>query len=161
MQIQYEVDWVMQLSRNLNIFVDNLDNLSVFYEESLDLIEERTDELFKSKGQSVQKWNKWAPLADSTVKARERRWGYYKNAPTSNPGPLRWTGNLQESRTRDVNDIEWSLTMDAYYAVYHHRGGKNLPERSVLDFDNKTNQEIIRALQKHIRKEIWIYGRQL
>ena len=160
-QMQYEVDGIMQTSRNLNLMIDNLDNLWDFYEESIDLIEERTDELFKSKWKAVQKGEKWAALKDSTEKARAMRRGYYRKQPTSNPGPMRRTWNLQESRTRTIWSVEASLTLDAYYAVYHHRGDGNLPERSLIDLDNDTNAELVRILQKFIWENIWIYGRQV
>lgn len=48
-QVNFEVDGVTQLSRNLSLMVDNLDNLSDFYNDALDLVEQRTDKLFKSK----------------------------------------------------------------------------------------------------------------
>ncbi len=48
-ELSYQVDGVEQLHRNLNLLIDNLDNLSDFFSESVDLIEKRTDELFKSE----------------------------------------------------------------------------------------------------------------
>lgn len=160
-QISYQVDGVDQLHRNLSLLIDNLDNLSDFFSESVDLIEKRTDELFKSEWKAVQKGNQWDELAPSTVKARERRWGYYKNQPWSNPWILQRTWNLRDSRTKKINNIEASLTMDAYYAIFHHRGGPKLPERSIIDLDNDTNAELVRILQNHIWKNVWIYWKQI
>lgn len=69
---------------------------------------------------------------------------------------LVWTGNLKKSRTRFANETEAALTMDADYAAKLHRGeeSERLPARPIIDLDNRTNEEIMRSLQKHIRKNV-------
>lgn len=64
--------------------------MAEFYKDALDLIEKRSDELFAQRGQNAEKAEKWRALSPRTVKARERRWGYYKKTPI-NPTVLRWT----------------------------------------------------------------------
>jgi hypothetical protein len=61
-----------------------------FYKDALDIIEQRTDEIFATRGGNVEKSERWKPLSARTEKARDRRWGYYKRTPNA-PSVLRWT----------------------------------------------------------------------
>lgn len=158
-QLTFKVQGHTQLSRNLRVFAEDLSKLGGFFGEALDIIASRSDSLFAAEGRNVEKANSWAPLAPSTIKARERRWGYYRRSPSS-PGVLRWTGNLQENRARHVTDRGGRLTFRAPYAIYHQEGGGHLPRRVVVDLSNSTNMEIIKALQKKIHKDLGIFGRQ-
>ena len=159
-QLQFSVSGNVQLSRNLRLFAKEIKNLREFFEEAIGIIEARSDNVFSSQGSNVEKANPWPPLAASTLKARERRWGYYKRAP-SRPSTLRWTGNLQDSRARSFSDSYGRLTFSAPYAAYHQdpRGG-NLPRRVIVDLSNPTNTEIVRALQGKIQRDMGIFGRQ-
>lgn len=118
MEIRWSVNGDVQLSRNLRLFVTNLSKMREFYDDAVGIIETKSDQIFSKSGGNVEKNPKWAPLAPSTLKARERRWGYYKNAPSS-PSTLRWTGKLQTNRTKVVNDSLGSLTFNQPYAIYH------------------------------------------
>lgn len=158
-QLRFNIAGATQLSRNLRVFASELKNLRSFFDDALDIIAARSDSLFASDGRSVEKANPWPPLSERTLKARERRWGYYKKAP-NNPGVLRWTGNLQELRNRRVTDRSGSLTFAAPYAIYHQRGSAQLPRRVVVDLSNSTNTEIVKALQLKIHTDLGIFGRQ-
>jgi phage gpG-like protein len=89
------------------------------------------------------------------IRAREKRWWYYKNTPKS-PSTLRWTWNLQENRTINVTNDRWSFTFNAPYANYHQEWWRRLPKRAILDIDNTTGAEIVRSMQKKINRDIWI-----
>lgn len=158
-QLNFKVSGATQLSRNLRLFVEKLSNLKEFFDEALTIVEGRSNALFGAQGRNVEKAGPWPPLAPSTIKARERRWGYYKRNP-SNPSVLRWTGALQDSRARQVSDrfgrLEWTMP----YAPYHQEGGGTLPRRVIVDLSNPTNAEIVRALQAKVQKDIGIFGRQ-
>ena len=158
-QLTFKVSGHTQMARNLRIFADNIQNLREFFDEALDIIAARSDSLFASQGSNVEKAGSWPPLAPSTLKARERRWGYYKRSP-SRPGVLRWTGNLQENLERHASDSKGRMTWRAPYAVYHQDGGGKLPRRVVVDLSNATNVEIVKALQQKIHRDIGIFGRQ-
>ena len=159
MQISISVSWEQQLSRNLRVFADSLTNLKEFYEQAIDIVKRRSDDLFSAQGSNVEKWPKWRWLAASTEKARiNRRW-YYKKSP-SNPWVLRWTGRLQTDITTTANDRYWSLEFNAPYAWYHQSGWWNLPKRPILDLSNETNTLIMKALQEKIQRDIWIFGLQ-
>lgn len=131
-----------------------------FFNEALGLIEKRTDEIFKSRGSTNEKSDKWRDLAPSTKKARERRWGYYKKEP-KNPTTLRWTGNLQDNRTKTIERTRAIYQHNAPYAIYHQTGGGKLPQRAIIDLDNGTNREIVRALQAKIERDIGVFGTQV
>lgn len=159
MELNFKVSGHTQMARNLRIFVSDLKDLKSFFEEALDIVQARSDELFSSQGSKVQKANTWAPLAASTIKARERRWGYYKRTP-SNPSVLRWTGNLQDNRTVMATKNKGTLTFNASYAAYHQNGG-GIPRRVVVDLSNPTNKMIVSALQRKIHEDAGIFGRQV
>lgn len=158
-QLTFKVMGHVQMSRNLRVFARDIQNLSEFFKEAIGIISSRSDTLWATQGSAVKKANTWPPLAASTLKARERRWGYYKRAP-SNPSVLRWTGNLQQNREIHVSNSGGRLTFMAPYAVYHQAGGGKLPRRVVVDLSNETNMEIVKALQVKIHRDVGIFGRQ-
>ncbi len=158
-QLNFKVNGATQLSRNLRLFVEKLSNLKEFFDAALTIVEGRTDSLFAARGGNVEKANPWPPLAPSTIKAREKRWGYYKRNPSS-PSVLRWTGALQDTRARSVSDRFGRLEFTMPYAVYHQDGGGTLPRRVIVDLSNPTNAEIVRALQAKVQRDLGIFGRQ-
>lgn len=158
-QLTFAVQGHTQMARNLRVFAADLKHLDEFFTEALQIIGARSDELFQSEGSKVMKANTWAPLAPSTIKARQKRWGYYKRSPSS-PATLRWTGNLQGNRTTTITSDKGALTFNAPYAVYHQKGGGTLSRRVVVDLSNPTNMAIVKALQKLIHSKLGIFGRQ-
>jgi len=152
MQVSIAVDWMKQLDRNMRLLIGNVQNTQDMNKEVIALVDQNIDEIFKQKWKNVEKWKKWGELAPSTIKARERRRWYYKQAPNS-PSTLRRTWRLQEKRNKTVTKYFWQLQMLQPYAVYHHRWWKpNPPQRSIIDLNNKLNSDIIRAIQTVIYK---------
>jgi len=160
MQIKFEVNWQIQLSRNLRLVAINLKNLKPFFEKSLDIIKERTDEVFEKEWSNVEKNPKWRKLTPRVEKARIKRWWYYKKTP-NNPWILRWTWNLQENITKEATNKNWVLIYNAPYAIYHQNWWLNLPKRAIIDLSNKVNDKIIKTLQMKINNDIKIFGKQL
>lgn len=158
-EISIEIDGEEQLSRNLRVFLTRLDNHKEFHQGAIQLIGERSDEIFGAEGSNVEKAPRWKALAESTLAARSARHGYYKNPPNS-PRVLRWTGRGQEDRGVTANDEEGKLTFNQEYMSYHQKGGAKLPKRVVVDLSNKTNAEIVRLLQEKINRDIGISGLQ-
>lgn len=160
MELKFKVSGHTQMARNLRIFAADIGDLREFLVDALDIVQERSDELFSAEGSNVEKANTWAPLSARTIKARERGWGYYKRTPSS-PSVLRWTGNLQENRTVMITGNKGTLTFNAPYAAYHQdpRGG-SLPRRVVVDLSNPTNRLIVSALQSFVHQKVGIFGRQ-
>lgn len=159
--IKISVTGHTQVARNLRVFASRLDQMAEFYQEALDIVEFRIDDVFSREGSNVQKAEPWEPLAESTLKARARGWGYYKNQP-SNPSMLRWTGTMQDNRTRTITDNYGVLRFPTSYAIYHQNpyiAGRP-PRRVIIDIDNPTIAEIVRALQTKINRDMGISGLQ-
>lgn len=159
--IQFDIDGDIELSRNLGVFVTQLKDMTPFYEDATDLIAKKSHSLFRQKGQNVEKGAKWKPLAPSTKKAREKRWGYYKQPPNS-PSLMRWTGNLEGSIYRKISQKQGEVGYNADYAIHHQKPEKDgkPPTRKLIDLDNATNAEIVRSMQKTINNKIGISGLQ-
>lgn len=162
MQIQFDISGHTQIMRNLKIIADNISGnvKREFHHDAIDLIEKKSLEIFKSGGRNLQKSPSWASLAPSTLHAREKRWGYYKQVPIATDKPLIWTGRLMNSRRKESTTDYGLLQFMAPYAEYHQRGGGRLPQRALIDLDNNLNKEIVRLLQTKIHEEIGIFGRQ-
>jgi phage gpG-like protein len=150
MELRVTVDGAEQVARNLRIPAQKLQRPAEFYRQAIILIEARINQVFAEQGSSVEHAGAWPQLAESTMKARTRRWGYYKNTP-SNPSILRWTGAMQDHRIVTVNEDKGRIEFIEPYAVYHQRGsGDRPPQRMFIDIDDATATEITRALQKYI-----------
>jgi len=55
MQLTIDVQGQRQLSRNLRIFADELQQLSEFYTAAIDIVKKRSDDIFAAKGSNVEK----------------------------------------------------------------------------------------------------------
>lgn len=161
MELRFEVVGDVQLSRNLRIFADRMDNLADFFDEGLGIIEARSDEIFAARGANVEKAGTWPPLAQSTLNARTNRWGYYKNTP-NRPGILRWTGFMQQSRSKRVTNDFGEFAFTDPKAIYHQKPTTDghPPQRVIIDLSELTNQLIVKALQGKVHREMGIFGRQ-
>lgn len=160
-QIAFDVMWAKELSRNLRLTSVNLDNLQPFYSDAIDIVKERSDELFWNAGSNVQKGPKRDPLAPITQRSRENRWWYYKKSPTSWAWPLVWTGNLRDSAQKQATQKYWSLEYTAPYAKYHQSGWWRLPQRKIIDLNESTIQKIVKSLQKTINDVSKIFMKQV
>lgn len=160
MQLTFIVNWEKQLSRNLRIFAVNIWNLQPFFKDSVDIVHERSNSIFKSSWSNVEKSPTWKPLSQSTLKARSSRKGYYRQSPSS-PWVLRWTWKLQDNISKSFTKTSWKLEYLQPYAKYHQNWWKKLPKRAIIDLSNSTNALIIKALQKKINDDIWIFWRQV
>lgn len=156
----FNVSGQQQISRNLRVAATSIPKMSEFFSEALDIVEKRTNDVFSSGGRILQKNPTRRPLAASTLKARDRRRWYYKKTP-NRPWTLRRTWDLQEKKRKEITDKYWSLAYTQRYAGYHQDGGARLPKRAIIDIDNGTGSELVRALQRKINKDLWIFGKQL
>lgn len=159
MDITFEIMDEQVLARSLQDAGRRLDNLKDFFMSALDILQKHSDSLFKSDGQAAESVPKWKAHADSTKKARTKRWGYYKNPP-NRPGILRWTGKMQDSARKSASNKQGKLEYTDKKALYHWKGGgKNkLPSRKILELSPSVNREITRALQTEIYKQLGLAG---
>lgn len=158
-QITFDVTGEKQLSRNLRVLVSNVANMQWFYKDSIDIVQKRSNEIFKDEWQNVEKSPERKKLADRTQKARDRRRWYYKRTPKK-PWILRRTWRLQSNITKDITRTYWLFKYNAPYAIFHQTGGWRLPKRAIIDLSNKTNTQIVKAMQEKIQKDIWIFWLQ-
>jgi phage gpG-like protein len=120
------------------------------------LLELHVQRNFETQG--AQGGKPWPPLAASTVRARTKRWGYYRRwSPTSNAGPsgpiLVWHGRLQRSFARggvahirivSPSGLTWGSGV--VYGIYHQstRPRSRLPWRPPIAFrDDFQQREIL------------------
>ncbi len=152
-EINLNINGDKQLKKYLAVTAKNLSNLTPFWNKTLDLVEERIDEVFNTEGSNVENAQKWPKLSPKTIKARKKGWGYYGKVPRNNKSidqVLRWSGRLQDDREREVSSNKAILTMNAPYSLWHYKGDKHLPKRIEIDLNNKIKAEIARAMQKVI-----------
>lgn len=147
--VTFEIKGWGRLSRRIEWINKSLDNLSPFFKKVVDMVDKKVDRVFSSQG-SVLKGRKRASLSKETVLARKNRQWYYK-LPPSNPSTLRWTGNLQNNRTKKHDSKSAQITFNAPYAVYHHFGRWRM-RRRLIQLDEKLNQEIMRVLVTEINR---------
>lgn len=159
MQISFKINGATQLSRNLEILNYNIDHLKDFYDEAIDIMHKKSDSIWATSGQNVEKGDKWKPLSKYTEMQRKHRKGYYAATPNK-PQIMRWTGRLQEDTTKKITDTYGMLTYNAPYAKELHMGNsqKNLPSRPIIDLDNETNAQVVKALQKQFEKQIQAFN---
>lgn len=160
-QIRFVVNGDVQLSRNLRIAANQIQNLEWFFSDALNIVEDKSDSIWSSWWTNVEKSPKWKQLAPSTLRARANWWWYYWKVAPSNPWLMRWSWNLQNNKTKTVTKNSWILSYNASYAWYHQDWWRSLPRRAIIDLDNWTNDKIVKSLQKTINDIIWIFWKQV
>lgn len=122
-----------------------------------ELLERAAVRQFETQGQWAG--TPWAPLAASTVRARERRWGYYRQPPNGVAGGafpvLLWTSRLLGGFQRESGEHIRQITADALrwgnavpYAKYLQ------PRRPMIAFRNSfaTRMVVLEPLR------LWMQG---
>lgn len=115
-------------------------------------------ELFETEGHG-----NWPPLSPATVRARARRWGYYRVDPAQGVGAahpiLQWTQRLRDSLTdprgRGIRDAVIRMNAGQFvqgtkvpYAIHHQRG-----ERKVIDFRPEDEARVVEILRRYVYGE--------
>lgn len=123
---------------------------------SIELVQKRSEDIFNSEGSIVEKaGGVWPGLAASTKRAREKRWGYYKQAPSGGGKILSWTGNLKNSKVKEIEKKTGLFGFTASYAGYHQNGsGNRPPKRAILDLDQRTIHNIEEIFKKQCIKKL-------
>lgn len=68
---------------------------------------------------------------------------------------------MQESKKIKVSDSSGILEFTDEKAMFHQKGGWRLPQRAVLDLDNNTNTQIVKAMQEKIERDLGVFGLQV
>lgn len=133
---------IESIEKDLERIKSNLKNTQTALQLGAQIVEREIKNTFDRQ--------QFAPLASSTREARIRRWGYYKQSPTSNAGTLIWTGRLKNSIKKKFDTNSVTIYMDSKYAQYHQEGGKYLPVRKIIDIKDDARKKIIKAIQDSI-----------
>jgi phage gpG-like protein len=129
-----------RISRDFLRVGSNAEDLSSGFRAALDLLEERAEAQFASKGGQT---GGWAPLAESTLRSKR---GTDILVET---GALR--GSLVgrgQGAIRDVRPDGADFGTDIPYAMFHHRGTSRMPKRPLIGMDEVTKRAIMRELQR-------------
>lgn len=113
-----------------------------------ELLKYYSDEVFRNQG--VDK--KWVPLSLRTRMARDKRRGYYRNAPETTNQILVWTGRLKRGFEGLVETAKVTISNKVPYFKYHQQGGKRLPQRKMLEITQKTVDIVNETFEKYINK---------
>lgn len=117
----------------------------------IDLLQFYGGEVFTTQGGAINQ--SWKRLADSTLLARARRSGYYKQAPASNAQTLVWTGRLQRGFKKEVSTTKLRIFNPVPYFKYHQQGGK-APKRAMLAITPKVVDKAVSTIEEFIEKSI-------
>ena len=142
-----------------------LKNPTPAYRVTANLLERHVRATFSSQGKRIG--SSWKRLAESTVLARRRGWGYYRKAPAFGAGPtgpiLTWTGRLRRSFGRGgaghirqvaVSGLIWGSSVP--YGIFHDSPAPRvgtLPRREILGFVNTFQEReiLVRPLQLYLQ----------
>lgn len=154
-----------KLVEKLALSEDRLRNLAPALTVTANLLEAHVQQVFDTEGQAGGK--RWKRLAPRTVKAREKRRGYYGRREPKGAGPtgpiLYWSGRLRRSFTRggvahlrhvSASSLRWGSGVR--YGVFHDspKPRTRLPRRAILSFRSQMQRREI--LFQPIR--LWAQG---
>ena len=77
-RLTFEIEGVKVLSRNLRVLADDVVSMKPEFEEIGKIIVEGAQKNFENQGTEE---GKWQSLSSSTLEARRKRSGHYKNPP--------------------------------------------------------------------------------
>ena len=110
------------------------------------LLEYFGDTVFQQNGIDTD----WPMLAASTVRARTRRTGYYRNAPIAQNMTLVWTGRLKQGFRYSVSPNRLVIVNDVPYFRYHQRGS-GLPKRTMLGVNQEVLDQATKIINDHVK----------
>jgi phage gpG-like protein len=96
----------------------------------------------------------WKPLAPSTMRARAKGWGYYKNSSEQRGKILVWTGRLRKSFKSKLSRFKLVISNTAPYFRDHQLGVNKTPKRQILSADEHVVRVAIKNFEKFFNKII-------
>ena len=143
-----------QVDIKLNTVLSGLKNTKPLMKEiGQEAVTYFSDEVFQSQGREIT-GGAWRPLAISTLSARQRRSGYYKNAPEATGKTLIWTGKLRRGFIDLVEATKVTITNRVPYFEFHQLGGGKLKQRKMLSITQKLITIVTNKSLKYINKLI-------
>ena len=95
---------------------------------------------------------KWKPLAPSTLIARGKRTGYYKNNPQQRGKTLVWTGRLRNSFNKKLARRSLVISNNSPYFKNHQMGLNKIPKRQILSADKYVKLVTLKNFEKFFNK---------
>lgn len=147
MRLSFELD-TRQATKALSALAGNLEDLRKPLEQSgNDLLQFFGYEVFETQG--AVNGSAWRRLAASTLKMRQNRWGYYKQAPRRTDRILIWTGRLQDGFRKQVGKDILVIRNDVEYFKYHQLG-----QRRMLALNDRVISKVIARFNEHIANSL-------
>lgn len=140
--LHLEVEGEVQVSRMLSRTTERVKHLGPFYDEAAKILSRSVKEQLSSEGGRSE--HTWQPLSPGYAEWKQRRYG---NAPI-----LEASGTMRRALqpTPEVvpdDKIFWSVP---FYALFHQRGTRKMPQRRILDLNESDRRRLVKALQRHI-----------
>ena len=63
----------VQFSRMLGVNIDQMENLTPFYKDSVEIFDKRADDIFKKQGKNLKNAPQWKKLKPATVRFKQSR----------------------------------------------------------------------------------------
>lgn len=113
-----------------------------------ELMEYFSETVFNRQGSSKP----WKPLAPSTMLARGKGWGYYKNKPEQRGKTLVWTGKLRKSFKSTLGRFKLTISNTASYFRKHQLGEDGTPKRLILNTDKPVEDIVLKNFERFFNK---------
>jgi len=159
--LNFEIEGDKVISRNFRILADEITELKPEFRQVWQVVITGAKGNFEKQGSSIAKWKK---LSQTTLKARKKRQGYYKNTSVwSLSDILVWTWKTKNSFISVNTNLSSLVTNNAPYFAFHQaktRGSGNLPRRVMLDMSQTTKLAVTNIIARGINKRIWNFKKQ-
>lgn len=154
--IKISVDGKTEFDRTFSRLDAEFNDLTPIWDDVRDAVWEIEEEQFQSGGAKGANGT-WKPLSPAYEKAKIAKYGTLALVA----GTLRATDALYKSLTRQTEDTvyqksstEMNVGTSLPYAKFHQRGGRNLPQRKVIDLSDAQKKQLQKAIQKSLVKQI-------
>lgn len=140
-----------QLSRGLSRFADDAKDLKEPFREIVKLFHEIEEKQFQSEGGYGS--GGWAPLAPSTVEAKQKA-GFpdkilvrTRVLMESMMGKNPWT-------VTEVRSLELRMGSKLEYARFHQKGAPGMPARPVIDLTEGDKMSFMKTIQRYLVQQM-------
>lgn len=137
---------VNDVTQSIKDILNNLIHWQEPIEDILTVLEDRCKKNIDNQGYF---FGRFKPLAEETKKQRARL-GYNPSRPI-----LVRSGTLRESfAITELGESSGELSNTTDYAIYHQLGGAKIPERVIMDIDDKMDKYIDQTISNFIDEVI-------
>lgn len=140
-----------EFQRDIKKILKTLDDRRSFFAQAVALTDKMIQDNFQQEGAVLQSGG-WAPLAPSTMRAREMGWGEY--VASGNPRILQNTGQLKSQWKHLWTARFGKIQSGKIYGTTHHYGDKsrNIPARPILPDEKHLMPKLTKLLSLWIKK---------